>query len=237
MAEHQRIGALPFLARSEVDLVSALQARGGPGDLSEARLLRADASRIAADLNLILMGEIIVAEKDLATGSTFTLDRDGNDWLVAYRHTTTRLRDSKGLGQLAVLVARSPREVAAVELAGAPSGATTTEPILDDAARASYRSRLRALESALAAADECGDANASAAADAERTALLAELRRSTGLGGRARSMPDDRERARVNVTRTIRQAIEHIQAVDPAAGGHLIASVRTGTHCLYDPPD
>jgi hypothetical protein len=43
------------------------------------------------------------------------------------------------------------------------------------------------------------------------------------------------ERARVNVTRTLRATIERVAAAAPRAGAHLRASIRTGGHCRYDP--
>ncbi|RIK90079.1 MAG: hypothetical protein DCC71_25650 [Proteobacteria bacterium] len=43
------------------------------------------------------------------------------------------------------------------------------------------------------------------------------------------------ERARVNVTRTVRAAIEKIAAAHPALGEHLAATVRTGLFSSYAP--
>jgi plasmid stabilization system protein ParE len=64
---------------------------------------------------------------------------------------------------------------------------------------------------------------------------VAELKRATGLAGRRRGFSDEAERARVNVTRTIRQALDQLLAADPEAGRHLLASVHTGTRCSYRP--
>jgi hypothetical protein len=71
--------------------------------------------------------------------------------------------------------------------------------------------------------------------EAERAALVAELKRASGLAGRRRGFSDEAERARVNVTRTIRQALNQILVADPQAGRHLLASVRTGVRCVYRP--
>jgi hypothetical protein len=71
--------------------------------------------------------------------------------------------------------------------------------------------------------------------EAERDVLVAELKRAAGLAGRRRGFSDEAERARVNVTRTIRQALDQILTVDPAAGRHLLASVHTGIRCSYRP--
>ena len=70
---------------------------------------------------------------------------------------------------------------------------------------------------------------------AERRALLAELRRAAGLGGRDRLVAPEAERARVNVTRTLRASIERIAPAAPHAAAHLRASIRTGRACRYEP--
>lgn len=56
-----------------------------------------------------------------------------------------------------------------------------------------------------------------------------------GLGGRARRLGSANERARVNVTRTIKQAMRTIALHLPPLGQHLTATLRTGTFCVYRP--
>jgi hypothetical protein len=65
--------------------------------------------------------------------------------------------------------------------------------------------------------------------------MVGELRRATGLAGRPRRATADAERARVNVTRTLRATIDRITAAAPIAGAHLASSIRTGTMCRYQP--
>ena len=43
------------------------------------------------------------------------------------------------------------------------------------------------------------------------------------------------ERARLAVTKRIKDALRTIEAHDPALGYHLGASIRTGAHCVYRP--
>ena len=64
---------------------------------------------------------------------------------------------------------------------------------------------------------------------------MRELRGAAGLGGRVRRAAPEAERARVNVTRTLKMAIERIADTAPAAAAHLRASIRTGASCRYDP--
>nr|HEX4315398.1 hypothetical protein [Kofleriaceae bacterium] len=144
------------------------------------------------------------------------LAREGDYWSVAHAGTVTRLRDSKGLQYLAVLVARPHVEIAATELVGAPTDRDA--PLLDQQARRAYARRLAEL-------GDDGD---------EATALTRELARGVGLGGRLRRAGVV-ERARINATRTIKDAITRLARGDRDLGRHLAASVRTGTYCCYDP--
>jgi hypothetical protein len=43
------------------------------------------------------------------------------------------------------------------------------------------------------------------------------------------------ERARVNVTRAIRTAINRMTAVHPALGSYLARTITTGAFCAYTP--
>jgi hypothetical protein len=70
---------------------------------------------------------------------------------------------------------------------------------------------------------------------AERDALVAELSRAVGLGGRDRHAVSASERARVSATRSIRSAMARISACSPALGSHLERTIRTGTFCVYLP--
>ena len=108
-------------------------------------------------------------------------------------------------------------------------------PVLDEPAKRAYRKRLAELDQALDQAAARGDATAAGGLEAERAALVAELKRAAGLAGRPRAFSDEAERARVNVTRTIHQALDRILAADPDTGRHLLASVRTGIRCSYQP--
>jgi hypothetical protein len=55
------------------------------------------------------------------------------------------------------------------------------------------------------------------------------------IAGRPRRATADAERARVNVTRTLRATIDRVAAAAPIAGAHLDASIRTGMLCRYQP--
>jgi len=149
----------------------------------------------------------------------------------------TRLRDSRGLHYLRALLAAPGSDIPALDLVAGRAGLASSDsgPLLDVTARSSYRHRVRQLDDELAAADRAGDSTAAEKAHREREALVSELRRATGLAGRPRRATADAERARVNVTRTLRATIDHITMAAPIAGAHLTASIRTGTTCRYQP--
>jgi hypothetical protein len=62
-----------------------------------------------------------------------------------------------------------------------------------------------------------------------------ELRQGVGLMGRDRMAASASERARVNVTRAIRAALDKISEHDAEAGRFLSRAIRTGTFCCYLP--
>jgi len=65
--------------------------------------------------------------------------------------------------------------------------------------------------------------------------LIEELKRATGLGGRPRRSGSPAEKARVNVTRTIRHAIRELASRVPDLAVHLEESIVTGVSCCYEP--
>jgi hypothetical protein len=162
----------------------------------------------------------------------------GDTWRVAYGSDVFTVRDSRGMRLLARLVERPREELHVLSLASDGDGAladSSAGPVLDEQARAAYRERLDDLAERLSEAEGCHDLGRVEALGAERDALLAELGRAFGLGGRARAAGSHAERARINVQRRLRDAIRRIAEVSPAIGALLAQAVRTGTYCSYRP--
>ncbi|GAY09472.1 AAA family ATPase [Pseudonocardia sp. N23] len=162
--------------------------------------------------------------------------RDGEVWTLRWAGREVRLRDTKGLRDLATLLARPGRDVASAELVGSldlpvPAAAE----LADRTAVAAYRRRLLDLQDDLDDATAAHDPVRAERAVAERDALLAELGAVTGLGGRPRTAASDAERMRKAVGNRVRQALARIDDVHPELGRHLAVSVRTGTFCRYAP--
>jgi tetratricopeptide (TPR) repeat protein len=232
IAWEEETGTLPFLAHSLAALGDTLTRRGEAADHRVA----SEHLRRARDIATRLGMPGLVASSARAADE-WSLRRDGPDWLLSAGSEQTRLRDSRGIAYLRALLAAPGREITALDLAGGGAGlaAAAAEPVLDTAARDAYRRRLVALDDDLDAADVAGDSDRARRTAAERDALLAELRRATGLGGRERGVSGADERARVNVTRTLRATLNRISAAAPTAGAHLTASIHTGRACRYQP--
>jgi hypothetical protein len=159
---------------------------------------------------------------------------EGEVWTLAFAGRAVRLRDAKGLHDLAALLAQPGRELAVHELAGRNAGQPPVE-LADRTAIEAYRRRLVELEAELADGAADNDPRRCELATLERDALLDELAAVTGLGGRPRQAGSDTERMRKAVGNRIRLALGRIADVHPELGRHLRVSVRTGTFCRYQP--
>ena len=168
-------------------------------------------------------------------GAPARLAFDAGTWLVDFGGTARRVKDSKGMRDIARLVARPGVAVAAIDLVGELVVERDLGPALDDAARTAYRRRIAEIDEALDAADTTGDANRSASLTAERDRLVAELSARVGLGGRARPTGSSAERARTTVTTRVKDALRRLDSAHPEAARHLRRSLRTGAFCRYDP--
>jgi hypothetical protein len=110
------------------------------------------------------------------------------------------------------------------------------DAVLDDTAKAAYRRRLAELDERIDHALDGHDDRRAAELDQERQALIDELRRATGLGGRSRRLGDRAERARKAVLERIRDTLRRLDRAHPELAEHLRASVSTGASCRYQPP-
>jgi hypothetical protein len=160
----------------------------------------------------------------------------GGLWLVGA--PAVPLRELRGFGYLRELLRRPHQPVAALDLAGSGAG-VVAEPgfgeLVDRQALAAYRQRLRDIDREIAEAEEWSDLGRLDTVHAERDALLHELARATGLGGRTRTAGSSSERARVAVRKAVAAAIDRIATVDEDLARHLRARVRTGLSCSYEP--
>ena len=173
-----------------------------------------------------------------ATDRGAVLMRSGEFWTVGRDGETFLLADMKGLGYLELLVQHPGSEFHALDLlAGSETFGTKAASdeilaqlrerpdvsirtlgdagaMLDDQAKLQYKHRLRELNAELEDLRERGDANRALTIESEIDFLTREVLRATGLGGRSRRSGSDAERARISVSRALRNAIQRISEHD-----------------------
>ena len=189
----------------------------------------------AASVNEITKGDREVISKNAL--------RDVPD-VVAYRGTGAasdqigtafRRGDMKGVGDLAVLLARPNVDVHVLELMGGADVGGAAGPAIDESARRAYQSRIVELQREIDEAHGHNDGARAERAELELDALVEQLSEAFGLGGRSRATGSSAERARTAVTYRVRAAIRRLAQLHPDLGRHLRNSIRTGTWCSYRP--
>lgn len=222
------------------------EARRAAGDTAGAAAAMVRAEAVARPLGMVLP-DVGVAPTGLdpvpgPVPSTWRAElrrTSAEAWRVASPHGTATVADSLGTAQLARLLAEPGREVAANELAGMDAApvpvAHDLGAALDARAKREYRRRIDELQDDMDEAESDHDPERAARARLELDALVQELRRAVGLDGRDRPSGSGAERARVNVTRSLKRAVAAIAEQVPDLGAHLDRSLRTGRFCSYSP--
>ena len=247
------VGAPYEAALARMGLAEALRAGGSEHqadlELQAARTVLERLAVAQADPAAHVPGQDGTDEQPAAD---LRVRREGDYWTVVFEGRTVRLRDLKGMRYLARLLAQPGREFHVLDLVAAENpGAAPTESglaaelsrmafgdageMLDARAKNAYRRRLAEIDDDIEQARALGDTERVVQAGSEREFLVRELSRALGLGGRDRRAGSASERARVAVTRAIRQGIVRIGGHHPELGEHLDGAIRTGTYCAYVP--
>jgi hypothetical protein len=226
---HRRLGARAWQAETH----HALADLGDPEAPEHARR----AATLHAELGLA--PQPTIQRTDISRDKA-RLQRIGDMWQASYGGLTAYLRDTKGLHDLAALLAHPGTDLSALSLAGGEishrAHTGRTDSVLDRTALLAYRRRLAELDDELATAQAHSDLARQQRATDEREQLLAELRRATRPDGTPRALANTAaERARKAVTARVRDAIRRITDAHPELGAHLDRAVRTGTSCRYEP--
>lgn len=180
--------------------------------------------------------------------------REGDYWTISYAGKEIRLRDLKGLRYIAQLLKAPGQEVHVLDLAAlvegdgavavqrprenddlTSSGLGDAGEILDATAKANYKRRLDDLREDLEEAQSFNDPERTARAQAEIDALVDALVSGVGLGGRDRKAASQAEKARVNITKSVKDALKKIDENHRPLGEHLRTAIRTGGYCAYLP--
>ncbi len=192
-----------------------------------------------------------------ATGDNGTFPpifrKEGEYWKTAYEGGSANVRERGGMRFIAMLLGRPGEDIPAIEMFAALSADAGISPAQDGLRAASdlgdageefdtralseYRRRLAELDTEIDSAEASHDSGAVTRARAEKELLLQEISSGTRLDGGLRRVASHRERARVNVTRQIKSAIEAIRNVNPPLGSHLANSIYTGSSCRYAPAE
>ena len=193
----------------------------------------------------------------VATGQTGIFVRNGEYWTVGYGNTNCSLKDIKGLGYIQRLLQHPGEEFHALDLLSGPSGGAVTElereeksallgtatvsvgglgdagEMLDAKAKQDYQRRLVELREELDDLRERGDDTRAAQVESEIDFLHREIARAVGLGGRDRRAGSAAERARLNITRAIKSALQKISEHHGQLGELLDRSIKTGSFSCY----
>lgn len=236
----RRLGAPPLEARA-LALIGDIAERSG--EAAAAGAARAEAAALAGPLGMNLPG-LSAADRPqpaaVAGQRHGSLRHEGGRWWIDSPYGAGNVADGLGMDQLVRLLVAPGTERTAIELAGAGHRGELAVhrdlgPALDARAKREYRQRIADLQADIDEAEDHHDIERAARGRVELDMLLDELRAAVGLGGRDRPQGSGNERARINVTRSLRRAIAAIGNAVPELGGHLDVSVRTGHHCAYSP--
>ena len=257
------LGARSLLARTQYEYARMLTRRGRAQDRQRALGLVDSAETTAADVGITALLSAIRRLQELDAGTAVAASprrqafrREGEYWTVIYGSSLVRLRDTKGLRYLASLLSNPGREFLAIDLErqhhpqAAPARVRSKRSgpedllradlgdageMLDTTAKAAYKARLKTLRNELSEAESFNDLARIGRVNQEIDFLTSELARAVGLGGRDRRAASHAERARLNVTRAIRAAMENLARANPSLGLHLSTTIHTGRYCSYTP--
>lgn len=160
--------------------------------------------------------------------------RHGALWQLAFTGREVSVPHSKGLADIARLLAAPDTDVHVLDLIDAVDRSGSGGDIVDRRSLAAYRQRLADLDDDIDDAERNHDPERGAQAASERQAILDELGRITGTAGRTRAFSNHpAERARKAVSGRIRDAIRKLEADLPELAGHLQRTIVTGMYCRY----
>jgi hypothetical protein len=235
VARHTAMAAPPWLARSQVQLAELL-ARAG--ESNRAGALAAAARETAQALGmagLAARASALLAtshrHRSVAARPRGVFRRDATGWLIGDgEQPALRLRPCKGFRYMAVLLRQPGRAMRAIDLAALDADIARTAAGPQPLGGGTHAD-LMALRDQLEEATRFND-------PARAAPLRAELERRAALllpGGRRRPGSTAAERARLNVTRTLLDAVRRIAAADPRLGRHFETTIHTGALCSYVP--
>ncbi len=180
----------------------------------------------------------------------------GEFWTIGYGGVNCTLKNTLGLSYLQRLLQHPGEEFHALDLLAGPGMPASQEAdearlrgdneltrgrpsdlgaMLDPRAKQEYRREIAELTEELEELKERGAHERAEKVADEIDEINRALLSSVGLGGRDRKTGAASEKARINVTRHLRTAIERIAEHHDALAKLLGESIRTGSYCCYLP--
>ena len=219
------------------------------GNRAAAKVEAGRAASVLGGLDVTLPPDEVELFERLAQGRaalrTATLRCEQRASVVECDGVRIRLPHTKGLRYLAVLLAGPGVERHVLDLVDQIEGVVPGGPdrhrlgdageLLDGAARQAYRRRVEQLRGEIEDLLARGDDDRAAQRQGECDELVGQLAAAFGLSGRSRRVASAAERARLNVTRSVRTAIARIRDELSEPGEVLDRRVRTGLYCAFDP--
>ena len=193
---------------------------------------------------LMPLVEFIKSEKDIkfqleskvtknTNNTSFILK--GDIWELSYKNYSINLKDAKGFHDIYKLLNNPSKEFHCLDLMGAAVDENSSTASIDQKAKQQYLNRIKELQQDIDEAEEMNIAENITALREEYDSILEHLSNSLGLSGKARKVGSTIEKARSAVTWRIRSAIKKIDSLHPDLATHLSNSIKTGTHCVYQP--
>lgn len=175
-----------------------------------------------------------IAGRSERRGAVRSMRRMGRNWEIEFDGAKATIGHSKGLADLATLLASPNKDVHVLDLMAPTTVSQSSSSVADAKALADYKRRIARLDEDIDRAAVRNDTVRGESLASEREALIAELRRSTTRTGGSRVFANyPAERARKAVAARVRDAISRLHSELPALGRHLDASVLTGIYCRY----
>ncbi len=160
---------------------------------------------------------------------------NGNQVQCSFLGKSINIRSSKGLIDIAKLLAKQGKEVHCLELAGSNVIISGGIDLTDEQSKLDYKERLEQLQEEIQEAEQLHNESKIEALSLEYDQILDHLSSTLGLKGMSRKAATSADRARSAVTLRIRDSIKKMNANHPQLSKHLENSIKTGIYCSYSP--
>jgi len=249
---NRRLNAPLLIARTEFEYVRSMEVSDCDLDGRTRDEMMASARRTMSSLVDMARHPYAEAPSETDTGmlpmhsseggsSRNVLKRLGDSWRLRYDGTEIHVRHSVGMMYLATIIAANGAELHVIDLISGSAGASANgrsgdlTSVLDNRARAEYRTRISDLDLELEDARAQNNIGGISRLLRERESIVDELKSAYGLAGRGRMFQSEVDRARVSVRNRLTSALNAIRPYHQAAWRHLSVSLRTGRTCSYAP--